>query len=82
MYIFITFINIFDNSRCKDAFFFLFDNYIASLLNFILKFNFNLIIRRNVSWAANLLIRMISEGSYGTEDWSNVCWKFSFLSQE
>ncbi len=23
-------------------------------------------------------IRMISEGSYDTEDWSNACWKFSF----
>ncbi len=24
------------------------------------------------------LIRMISEGSWDTEDWSNGCWKFSF----
>ncbi len=30
-----------------------------------------LIIIRNVSWAANLHIRMISEGSCDTEDWSN-----------
>ncbi len=82
MYIFITLINIFYNLRCKDAFFFLFDNYTASLLNSILKFNFNSIIIRNVSWAANLRIRMISEGSCDTEDWSNGCWKFSFLSQE
>ncbi len=31
----------------------------------------NLIILRNVSWAANQYIRMISEGSCDTEDWSN-----------
>ncbi len=30
-----------------------------------------LIIFRNVSWAANQLIRMISEGTCDTEDWSN-----------
>ncbi len=30
-----------------------------------------LIIIRNVSWAANQYIRMISEGSCDTEDWSN-----------
>ncbi len=30
-----------------------------------------LIIIRNVSWAANQHIRMISEGSCDTEDWSN-----------
>ncbi len=30
-----------------------------------------LIIIRNVSWAVNQHIRMISEGSYDTEDWSN-----------
>ncbi len=29
------------------------------------------LIRRNVSWAANQHIRMISEGSCDTEDWSN-----------
>ncbi len=29
------------------------------------------IIIRNVSWAANQRIRMISEGSCDTEDWSN-----------
>ncbi len=28
--------------------------------------------------AANQHIRMISEGSCDTEDWSNVCWKISF----
>ncbi len=27
--------------------------------------------RRNVSWASNQNIRMISEGSCDTEDWSN-----------
>ncbi len=31
----------------------------------------SLIIIINVSWAANLYIRMISEGSCDTEDWSN-----------
>ncbi len=30
------------------------------------------------SWAENQHIRMISEGSCDTEDWSNGCWKFSF----
>jgi len=30
-----------------------------------------LIIRRNVSWVPNLHIRMISEGSCDTDDWSN-----------
>ncbi len=30
-----------------------------------------LIIIRNVCWAANQYIRMISEGSCDTEDWSN-----------
>ncbi len=30
-----------------------------------------LILIRNVSWAANQHIRMISEGSCDTEDWSN-----------
>ncbi len=29
------------------------------------------LIIRNVSWAANQHIRMISEGSYDTEDWSD-----------
>ncbi len=27
-------------------------------------------------------IRMISEGSCDTEDWSNGCWKFSFAITE
>ncbi len=27
-------------------------------------------------------IRMISEGSCDTENWSNCCWKFSFTSQK
>ncbi len=31
----------------------------------------SLIIIRNVSWAANQHIRMVSEGSCDTEDWSN-----------
>ncbi len=25
-------------------------------------------------------IKMISKGSYYTEDWSNGCWKFSFVT--
>ncbi len=33
--------------------------------------NKTLIIIRNVSWAANQYIRLISEGSCDTEDWSN-----------
>ncbi len=32
---------------------------------------FSTLIIRNISWAANLHIRMISEGSCDTEDWSN-----------
>ncbi len=37
-----------------------------------------LIIIRNMSWAWNQRIKMISEGSCDTEDWSNSFWKFSF----
>ncbi len=33
---------------------------------------------RHFSWAANQHIRMFSEWSCDTEDWSNGCWKFSF----
>ncbi len=32
---------------------------------------FSTLIIRNVSWAANQHIRMISEGSCDTEDWNN-----------
>ncbi len=32
---------------------------------------FSTLIIRNVSWAVNQYIRIISEGSYDTEDWSN-----------
>ncbi len=32
---------------------------------------FNIDINKNVSWAANQHIRMISEGSCDTEDWRN-----------
>ncbi len=35
------------------------------------KLLFTLMIIRNVSWAANQHIRMISEGSCDSEDWSN-----------
>jgi len=30
-----------------------------------------------VSWAPNEHIRMLSEGSCDTEDYSNGCWKFN-----
>ncbi len=33
---------------------------------------------RNVSWASNQHIRIISEGSRDTENWSNDCWKLGF----
>jgi len=32
----------------------------------------------NGSWVSHQPIKMISEGSCDTEDWSNGCWKFSF----
>ncbi len=32
---------------------------------------FNIDINKNVYWAPNKFIRMISEGSCDTEDWSN-----------
>ncbi len=41
-----------------------------------------LIIIRNVSWAANQHIRMISEGSCDTEDWSNDAENTALSSQE
>ncbi len=45
--------------------------------------NWALIIIIDNNWAENWHIRMISEGSYDTEDWSNEwCWKFSFASQK
>ncbi len=37
---------------------------------------------RNVSCAANQQIRMISEGSCDTEDWSNVAENSALPSQE
>ncbi len=40
-----------------------------------------LIIIRNVSWAANQHIRMISEGSCDTEDWRNDAENSAFASQ-
>ncbi len=36
----------------------------------------------NNPWAPNQHIRIISEGSCDTEDWSNDCCKFSFASQK
>ncbi len=41
----------------------------------------NKIIIRNVSWAANQHIRMISEGSCDTEDWSNDAENSALPSQ-
>ncbi len=41
-----------------------------------------LIIIRNVSWAANQHIRMISEESCDTEDWSNDAENPALPSQE
>jgi len=41
-----------------------------------------LIILRNVSGAANQHIRMISEGSCDTEDWSNDAENSALPSQE
>ncbi len=35
------------------------------------KYIFNIDTIQNISWAANQHIRMISEGSCDTEDWSN-----------
>ncbi len=35
-------------------------------------------IKKEVNWAPNQLIGMISEESCDTEDWSKGCWKFSF----
>ncbi len=44
----------------------------------IMQHNFStFMIIRNVSWAPNQPIRMISEGPCDTDDWSNVCWKSS-----
>ncbi len=37
---------------------------------------------RNISWASNQYIRMISEGSYDTEDWSNDAENSALPSQE
>ncbi len=53
------------------------DVYIYILYTYIF-YNFSTLIR-NVLWAANQHIRMISEGSRDTEDWSNDCWKFSLV---
>ncbi len=38
---------------------------------------FSIMIIINVSWVANKHIRIISEGSCNTKDWSNGCWKNS-----
>ncbi len=43
-----------------------FHKYISSTAAFNIDNN-----KKNVSWAANQHIRMISEGSCNTEDWSN-----------
>ncbi len=41
-----------------------------------------LMILRNVSWAANQHISMISEGSRDTEDWNNDAENSALPSQE
>ncbi len=41
-----------------------------------------LTIRRNAFWAANQHIRIISEGSSDTEDWSNDAENSALPSQE
>ncbi len=38
--------------------------------------------QQKISWEANYHIRMISEGSYDTEDWSNDAKNAVLLSQE
>ncbi len=43
---------------------------------------FNIDNKIYIFWAPNQHIRMISEGSCDTEDWSNGCRKFYFASQE
>ncbi len=47
----------------------------TKLLSSTTVFNFD---NKKVSWAPKQHIKMISEGSCDTEDWSNDCWKFSF----
>ncbi len=43
---------------------------------------FQTLILYNVSWSADQYIRMISEGSCDTEDWSNDAEKLSVASQK
>ncbi len=50
-----------------------------SLLKNIKKQLFSALIIRNVYWAPIHYIGRISEGSCDSEDWSNGCWKFSFV---
>ncbi len=55
----------------------------AVLLNFLFQLFSALIITiRNVSWAADQHIRMISEGSCDTEDWSHDAENSALTSQE
>ncbi len=53
----------------------LFKSRFPQILNWTCVFNMNI---NYVSWAQNQHIRMISEGSRDTEDWSNGWWKLSF----
>ncbi len=42
--------------------------------------NIDMFNTRYVSWAKKQYIRLISEGSCDSEDWSNDCWKFWFTN--
>ncbi len=50
----------------------LYNDYVAQLFS-------TLVIIRNVSWAANQHIRVISEGSRDTEDWSYDAEKLALI---
>ncbi len=49
-------------------------NLLSSIIDFI-DFNYN---DKNVSWAPNQYVRMISEGSCDPDDWSNDAEKFAY----
>ncbi len=53
--------------------------FLQNMSSSITVFNFD---NKKVSWAPKQRIKMISEGSCDTEDWSNDCWRFIFASQE
>ncbi len=53
--------------------------FLQKMSSSITVFNFD---NKKVSWAPKQHIKMISEGSCDTEDWSNDFWRFIFASQE